>query len=90
VGEIESTGTLSAAIASGLGATILPESLARAMIGPAKAWMARINAPTLSVPLSLCISSQHSLSAPALVVKEMLLSIAGSRSQEKRALALVR
>ena len=30
------------------GATVLPESVARAMIGPAKAWMARINAPTMS------------------------------------------
>lgn len=90
VGEIESSGALSAAIASGLGATVLPESVARAMIGPAKAWMARINAPTMSVPLSLCMSSQQALSAPALLVKDLLLSIAGGRSQEKHALALVR
>ncbi|MGP2866883.1 nitrogen assimilation transcriptional regulator NAC [Serratia nevei] len=90
VGEIESSGALSAAIASGLGATVLPESVARAMIGPAKAWMARINAPTMSVPLALCMSGQQALSAPALLVKDMLLSIAGGRSQEKRALALVR
>ncbi|HGM5105656.1 MULTISPECIES: nitrogen assimilation transcriptional regulator NAC [Serratia] len=90
VGEIESSGALSAAIASGLGATVLPESVARAMIGPAKAWMARINAPTMSVPLSLCMSSQQALSAPALLVKDLLLSIAGGRRQEKRALALVR
>ncbi|MBH2882215.1 nitrogen assimilation transcriptional regulator NAC [Serratia ureilytica] len=90
VGEIESSGALSAAIAGGLGATVLPESVARAMIGPAKAWMARINAPTMSVPLSLCMSGQQSLSAPALLVKNLLLSIAGGRSQEKRALALVR
>ncbi|PII70684.1 nitrogen assimilation transcriptional regulator [Serratia sp. OLDL1] len=90
VGEIESSGALSAAIAGGLGATVLPESVARAMIGPAKAWMARINAPTMSVPLSLCMSGQQSLSAPALLVIDLLLSIAGGRSQEKRALALVR
>lgn len=90
VGEIESSGALSAAIAGGLGATVLPESVARAMIGPAKAWMARINAPTMSVPLSLCMSGQQSLSAPALLVKDLLLSVAGGRSQEKRALALVR
>ncbi|CAI0731683.1 nitrogen assimilation transcriptional regulator NAC [Serratia entomophila] len=89
VGEIESSGTLNAAIASGLGATILPESVARGMIGPAKAWMARINAPTLSVPLSLCVASEHALSGPALAVKDLLLSIAGSSSQQKRALALV-
>ncbi|BEN88807.1 HTH-type transcriptional regulator GltC [Serratia marcescens] len=90
VGEIESSGALSAAIAGGLGATVLPESVARAMIGPAKAWMARINAPTMSVPLALCMSGQQALSAPVLLVKDMLLSIAGGRSQEKRALALVR
>ncbi|MEL5502020.1 nitrogen assimilation transcriptional regulator NAC [Serratia ureilytica] len=90
VGEIESSGALSAAIAGGLGATVLPESVARAMIGPAKAWMARINAPTMSVPLALCMSGQQALCAPALLVKDLLLSIAGGRSQEKRALALVR
>ncbi len=89
VGEIESPATLSAAIAGGLGATILPESAARAMLGPAKAWMARISAPMLTVPLSLCVSSQQTLSAPALVVKDILLSIITSRGQEKRALALV-
>lgn len=58
---------------------MLPESVARAMIGPAKAWMARINAPTMSVPLALCMSGQQALSAPALLVKDMLLSIAGGR-----------
>ena len=59
---------------------MLPESVARAMIGPAKARMARINAPTMSVPLALCMSGQQALSAPALLVKDMLLSIAGGRS----------
>ncbi|MCS3408028.1 nitrogen assimilation transcriptional regulator NAC [Serratia sp. AKBS12] len=89
IGEIESPSTLSAAIAGGLGATVLPESAARAMIGPAKAWMARIISPALAVPMMLCVSSQQPLSAPALAVKELLLSIVAERSQEKRALVLV-
>ncbi|PLR41894.1 nitrogen assimilation transcriptional regulator [Chimaeribacter arupi] len=75
IGEIESVPTLTAAVASGLGATILPESAARALAGPARAWVSRINCPALQVPLSLCLSDSLPLSAAAAAVKEILLSL---------------
>ncbi|MFI8415839.1 nitrogen assimilation transcriptional regulator NAC [Serratia sp. NPDC078593] len=89
IAEIASPATLSAAVASGMGATILPESAARAMIGSGKAWMARITRPVISIPLSLCVSAQQPLSATALAVQALLVSMVGYRSQEKRTLALV-
>ena len=83
IGEIESAGTLTAAIASGLGATILPESAARAIIGPANAWMSCISSPSIQAPLSLCISDHLPLSQPAQAVQKILLSlVADSRERE--------
>ena len=75
VGEIESSATLTAAVASGLGATILPESAARAMTGPAKAWMSCISSPAIQVPLALCVSETLALSQEAMAVKKILLSL---------------
>jgi len=75
IGEIESSTTLTAAVASGLGATILPESAARAMTGPAKAWMSCISSPAIQVPLSLCVSQTRALSAEAMAVKKILLGL---------------
>jgi LysR family nitrogen assimilation transcriptional regulator len=88
IGEIESHSMLCAAIASGMGATILPESLARATIGPAKAWMIRLNAPALSVPLALVVCGQKPLTAAAGAVREILLEITASHHQPTRVLAL--
>lgn len=75
IGEIESAATLTAAVASGLGVTILPESAARAMTGPAKAWMSCISSPSIQVPLSLCVSETLALSQEAMAVKKILLSL---------------
>ncbi|RDL27990.1 nitrogen assimilation transcriptional regulator NAC [Serratia fonticola] len=88
IGEIESHSMLCAAIASGMGATILPESIARATIGPAKAWMIRLNAPALSVPLALVVCGQKTLTAVAGAVREILLEITASHHQPTRMLAL--
>jgi len=75
IGEIESANTLIAAIASGLGATILPESAAPAIIGPANAWMSCISSPSIQAPLSLCLSDHLPLSQAAQAVKKILLSL---------------
>jgi len=45
VAEIESASTLTAAIADGLGATILPESMAREVAASCNAWQSRITDP---------------------------------------------
>jgi LysR family nitrogen assimilation transcriptional regulator len=80
VAEIESAGTLTAVIANGLGATILPESMAREIAGSCKAWQSRIVEPVIEAPLALCLSDHLPLSEPASAIKDILLElVAGLR-----------
>lgn len=75
VGEIESAGTLTAVIADGLGATILPESMAREVTAQCSAWRCRIVEPTIEAPLALCQSDHLPLSEPAQAIKSVLLEL---------------
>ncbi len=75
VAEIESAATLNAAVAAGLGATILPESAARAMAASIQAPLSRIISPTIEVPLALCVSDHLPLSEPAQAVKDIILEL---------------
>ncbi|SFN62533.1 LysR family transcriptional regulator, nitrogen assimilation regulatory protein [Izhakiella capsodis] len=75
IGEIESIQTLSAAVASGMGVTVLPESASRAMVSSGNVWMSRITSPMLNLPLSLNVSSRLPLSPSAQAVKNILLSL---------------
>ena len=75
VAEIESAATLSAAVAAGLGATILPESAARAMATSIQAHLCRIVSPSIEVPLALCESDHLPLSEPAQAVKDIILEL---------------
>ncbi len=74
--EIESDGTLTAVIAEGLGATILPESMARQVLASCDAWSAPIVEPRIEAPLALCESDNLPLSEPAVAVKKILLHLA--------------
>lgn len=76
VAEIESDGTLTAVIGAGLGATILPESMARRVMEACPAWRSRIVEPAIEAPLALCQSDHLPLSEPAQAVKEILLELA--------------
>ena len=78
VAEIESASTLTAVIAEGLGATILPESMARAVVAASSAWRSRIVEPAIEAPLALCQSDHLPLSEPAQAVKDILLDLAAS------------
>ena len=89
IGEIESLSTLTAAIASGMGVTVLPESAARALCSNANGWMARITTPSMSLPLSLNTSARGSLSPQAQAVKEILMSLVSRPMLENRELLLV-
>ena len=75
VAEIESATTLSAVISEGLGATIVPMSMASELVVDCDAWQARITEPGIEAPLALCQSDHLPLSEPALAVKEILLEL---------------
>jgi LysR family nitrogen assimilation transcriptional regulator len=89
IGEIDSLSTLTAAIASGMGVTVLPESAARSLCSAANGWMARITTPSMSLPLSLNMSARGSLTPQAQAVKEILMSLVSKPSLENRELQLV-
>jgi len=89
IGEIESISTLTAAVASGMGVTVLPESAARALVSSTHAWMAKINSPSLHLPLSLNISARLPLSPSAQAVKNILLGLLNKPMAEERELMLV-
>jgi LysR family nitrogen assimilation transcriptional regulator len=74
--EIESAVTLKAVIADGLGATILPASMAREMVVPGLVRCRRIIDPVIAAPLTLCQSDHLPLSEPAQVVRDILLGLA--------------
>ena len=88
-GEIDSISTLTAAIASGMGVTVLPESAARSLVTSANGWMARITSPSLNLPLSVNLSARTSLSPQAQAVKDILMSLVIRPVQENRELQLV-
>jgi LysR family nitrogen assimilation transcriptional regulator len=75
VAEIESASTLTAVIAEGLGATILPESMARTVVAACKAWQCRIIEPVIEAPLALCQSDHLPLTEPAQAIREILLEL---------------
>lgn len=89
IGEIESISTLTAAIASGMGVTVLPESAARSLCSAANGWMARITTPSMSLPLSLNVSARGQLSPQAQAVKEILMSLVSRPMLDNRELQLV-
>ncbi len=78
VAEIESASTLNAVIADGLGATILPDSMALEVMSITNAWRARIYGPVIEAPLALCQSDHLPLSEPAQAIKDILLELAAA------------
>jgi LysR family transcriptional regulator, nitrogen assimilation regulatory protein len=74
IAEIESASTLTSVIAQGLGATILPESMARQVVASCDAWQSLIT-PLIEAPLALCQSDHLPLSEPAQAIKDILLEL---------------
>lgn len=73
--EIESAGTLTSVIGVGLGATILPESMAKQVAASSPAWLCRIVEPAIEAPLALCQSDHLPLSEPAAAVHDIVLDL---------------
>jgi LysR family transcriptional regulator, nitrogen assimilation regulatory protein len=77
VAEVESASTLTSVIQEGLGATILPESMARQIVASGGAWHRRIVDPIIEAPLALCQSDHLPLSEPAEAVRRIVLELVG-------------
>ncbi|MBR0724324.1 LysR substrate-binding domain-containing protein [Bradyrhizobium manausense] len=75
VAEIHSQSTLSSAIAAGMGAAVLPMSIAKELPNLDELCVRRINAPSASQQMSLCISDNIALSDAAFAVYKILLEI---------------
>lgn len=88
IGEIESIATLTAAIASGMGVTVLPESAARSLSSAANGWMARITTPSMNLPLSLNVSARGTLSPQAQAVKDILMSLVSRPAMDSPGVAV--
>nr|WSZ99830.1 nitrogen assimilation transcriptional regulator NAC [Streptomyces sp. NBC_00857] len=84
IGEAESTSTLVAAVVEGMGATVLPRSLARATREARDVTVRRITGPPIEVTLSLCFSHHQPLSEPALAVHDVFHELIGASVQTDR------
>lgn len=73
--EVESAITLKALVQAGLGATVLPASMAREVAGGTAGWCRRIVEPVIKAPLTLCQSDHLPLSEPAEAVRTIMLDL---------------
>ena len=76
--EIESIDGLRDAVAAGLGATILPWSVANQVAVTGRSIIQPIANPTIEDTVSLCTSDYLPLSAPAEAIHEILRELASS------------
>ncbi|MEY9558333.1 LysR family nitrogen assimilation transcriptional regulator [Sinorhizobium fredii] len=73
IGEVEVIRTLTRAVSSGLGATIMPKAVADRIVSEgAGPMICRSISPKIEETLSLCVSEFAPLSEPALAVQELL------------------
>jgi len=79
--QIESAATMLAAVASNVGATVLPASAAQAVAASVDACICRIVEPRIEVPLALCTSTRLPLTEPAQAVREIVLALVASLAQ---------
>ncbi|ADY67037.1 MULTISPECIES: nitrogen assimilation transcriptional regulator NAC [Rhizobium/Agrobacterium group] len=76
VAEVEIVRTLARAVASGLGATIMPKAIANRIVSEtSEPLICRLLSPRIEETLSLCMSDQNSLSEPAFAVKDILVEL---------------
>lgn len=76
-GEVESLSLLAQGINSGIGASIVPWSVARILARSDDVTMSRITHPTIEEAVSLCTSIETPLSEPARAVHDLLLDLTG-------------
>jgi LysR family nitrogen assimilation transcriptional regulator len=74
VAEVESVTLMAQAVQNGLGATVLPLSVARRMMSVANLELRRI-APAIEIQVSLGTPANQPLSAPGEAVREVLRTV---------------
>ena len=75
IAEVESVTTLSEAIADGVGATILPWSVAARIEKSEGIVIRRVINPVIEVPVSMCVSDHLPMSATAMAVHAILMRL---------------
>ena len=75
IAEVESVTTLSEAIADGVGATILPWSVAARIEKSEGIVIRRVSNPVIEVPVSMCVSDHLPMSATAMAVHAILMRL---------------
>ena len=84
VGEVESINTLRDAVATGIGATILPWTVASEVVASPRSVMRAIQGPRIEGTVSICSSDQTPLSESATAVCNLLLELAVIVAQSGR------
>ncbi len=87
VAEIESFETLAAAVAEGLGSTVLPFSVAAALAQQAGLRLRPFGAPATDITLSLSTVADGPLSDAARVIHRLVADLAGPSVQQARGFA---
>lgn len=82
--ELESVATLGAAVAAGLGATILPHSVAAASASLGHSQIRKLVRPATEAMVSLCVSDHLPLSEPAVATRAVLLDIVETMLRDER------
>jgi LysR family nitrogen assimilation transcriptional regulator len=73
---VEIVRTLTRAVSSGLGATIMPKAIAdRIVTESSEPLICRLVSPRIEETLSLCVSDNTPLSEPATAVKDILIEL---------------
>ncbi|SHN06986.1 nitrogen assimilation transcriptional regulator NAC [Roseibium suaedae] len=84
IAEIDAVRTLTSAVQSGLGVTIVPYAVAQRIMGEnSPVAVRKITNPAIGEALSLCTAEHSPLSEPAVAIKELLLELTGTLLKEK-------
>lgn len=82
--ELESVATLGAAVAAGLGATILPYSVAEAGASLGRTQIRKLVRPATEATVSFCVADHLPLSEPAVATRAVLLDIVKTMLRDER------
>lgn len=83
--EIESVASLAAAVRQGIGASILPKSVASGTAGLENARIRSLIKPAIQAKVSLCTPDPTPMSEPAIAVKAVILKVVADLMEQNKA-----